>query len=166
MYDAEKRISKALPKLAKAATSEELKQAFTDHLEETKGHVTKLETVFEAFGAKAKGKTCKGTVGILEEGEEILEENEDSPSLNAALISAAQKVEHYEIASYGTLVAWAKLLKNDDAVGTLEEILSEEEAADEKLNDIAESSANEEAASNANEEEEEVSAPQSKKAKK
>jgi ferritin-like metal-binding protein YciE len=166
MYDAEKRISKALPKLAKAATSEELKEAFTSHLEETKGQITKLESVFEAFGEKAKGKTCKATVGILEEGDEITEENEDSPTLNAALIAAGQKVEHYEIASYTTLIEWARLLENDTAVDALEEILSQEEAASEKLESIAQSSANEEAMTEDSEEDESEEAeekPQKKK---
>jgi ferritin-like metal-binding protein YciE len=154
MYDAEKRISKALPKLAKAATSEELKEAFTSHLDETKEQITKLESVFESFGEKAKGKTCKATVGILEEGSEISEDNEDSPTLNAALIAAGQKVEHYEIASYTSLIEWARLLGNDAAVDALEEILTQEEAASEKLGGIAESSANEEAMSEDGEEDE------------
>jgi ferritin-like metal-binding protein YciE len=154
MYDAEKRISKALPKLARAATSDELKEAFTDHLEETKEQITKLESVFEAFGEKAKGKTCKATVGILEEGNEISDDNEDSPTLNAALIAAGQKVEHYEIASYTSLIEWARLLGNNDAVDALETILAQEEAASEKLGGIAESSANEEAMSEDGEEDE------------
>jgi ferritin-like metal-binding protein YciE len=163
MYDAEKRISKALPKLAKAATSEELKDAFTSHLEETKEQITKLEAVFEAFGEKPKGKTCKATVGILAEGEEITEDNEDSPTINAALIAAGQKVEHYEIASYSCLIEWARLLDNDDAVENLESILAQEEAASEKLTDIADSSANEEALAEDGSEEEEEEEPKAKK---
>ena len=157
MYDAEKRISKALPKLAKAATNEELKEAFTNHLEETKEQITKLESVFELFGEKAKGKTCKATVGLLEEGEEIMADNEDSPTINAALISAGQKVEHYEIASYGCLQEWATLLGNDKAAELLGEILDQEEAANETLTEIAESSANEEALGEDSEESEEES---------
>lgn len=145
MYDAEKRIAKALPKLAKAATSQELQEAFTNHLEETKEQITKLEAVFESFGEKAKGKTCKATVGILEEGDEIAADNEGSPTINAALISAGQKVEHYEIASYGCLQEWASLLGNDKAAELLGEILEQEEAANDTLTEIAESSANEEA---------------------
>jgi len=165
MYDAEKRISKALPKLAKAATNEELKEAFTSHLEETKEQISKLESVFEAFGEKAKGKTCKATVGILEEGDEISEENEDSPTINAALIAAGQKVEHYEIASYTSLIEWARLLENDDAVDALEEILAQEESASEKLEGIAES-ANEEAMSEDSSEDEDLEEVPSTKKKK
>src|ERR1700730_1146420 len=103
MYDAEHRIVKALPKLAKAATCSHLREALLTHLEETKGHVEKLERVFASFGEKAKGKKCDATVGLLKEGDEIASENKGSPTINAALISAGQKVEHYEIASYGCL---------------------------------------------------------------
>ena len=145
MYDAEKRILKALPKLAKAATSVELQEAFNMHTEETQGHIEKLEQVFSSLGEKPKGKTCKATVGLLEEADEILSDNKGSPTINAALISAAQKVEHYETASYGTLREWADLLGNEEAVDLLGEILEEEEAANEKLTEIAESAANEEA---------------------
>ncbi len=153
MYDAEKRIAKGLTKMSKGARSEELKEAFSMHLEETQGHVVKLESVFEAFGEKAKGKACKATIGLLEEADEISSENKGSPTMDAALIMAAQKVEHYEIASYGTLQEWATLLGNDDAAETLGEILSEEEATNEKLTDLAESSANEEAMAEDNESE-------------
>jgi ferritin-like metal-binding protein YciE len=139
LYDAEHRITKALPKMAKAATDEALKDAFTSHLEETRGHITKLEQVFEILGEKAKRKTCQATVGLLKEGEEIMEEFADSPAVNAALIAAAQKVEHYEIASYGCVTTWAKILGKDDAAELLGEILGEEEAADEKLTDVSES---------------------------
>jgi ferritin-like metal-binding protein YciE len=155
MYDAEKRIAKGLQKLAKAATNEELKDAFTAHIEETQGHIAKVESVFQAFGQKAKGKACKATIGLLEEADEIASENKGSPTINAALISAAQKVEHYEIGSYGTLQEWATLLGNDEAADTLGEILSEEEATNDKLTDIAESAANEEAMSEDSEEDEE-----------
>jgi ferritin-like metal-binding protein YciE len=137
MYDAEHRIIKALPKLAKAATCDDLKQAFLHHLEETKGQVTKLEQVFSAFGEKPKGKKCKATVGLLEEGDEIASENKGEPTINAALISAAQKVEHYEIASYGCLHQWAILLENNDAADLLGEILAQEKAADKTLGDLA-----------------------------
>jgi ferritin-like metal-binding protein YciE len=154
MYDAEKRIAKGLTKLAKGATSQELKDAFTTHLDETQGHIEKVESVFQAFGEKAKGKACKATIGLLEEADEIASDNKGSPTINAALISAAQKVEHYEIASYGTLQEWATLLGNEDAADILGEILEEEEAANEKLTDIAESSANEEAMSEDSEESE------------
>ncbi len=106
MYDAEHRILKALPKLAKAATCEKLKAAFLKHLGETEQQVTKLEQVFQAFDEKRKAKKCKATVGLLEEGDEIASENKGEPTINAALISAGQKVEHYEIASYGCLQEW------------------------------------------------------------
>jgi len=138
MYDAENRIAKALPKMAKAATGASLKEAINAHLKETKGHIEKLERVFAAFDEKAKGKECKATVGLLEEGDEIASDNEGEPTINAAIISACQKVEHYEIASYRTLIAWGKLLENDDAVELLEQILEEEKAADEKLTALAE----------------------------
>ena len=137
MYDAERRIVKALPKLAKAATCEKLKGALLAHLKETEGHVTKLEQVFQSLDQKAKGKTCKTTVALLEEGGDIAAEFKGSPALNAALISAAQKVEHHEIASYGALHEWAKLLGNSKAADLLEEILGEEKAANATLTELA-----------------------------
>jgi ferritin-like metal-binding protein YciE len=137
MLDAENRIAKALPKMAKVATDEDLKEAILNHLEETKGHVEKVKQVFAAFDEKAKGKECKATVGLLEEGDEIAADNKGEPTINAAIISACQKVEHYEIASYGSLHAWAQLLNNEEAAGLIEEILGEEKAADEKLNELA-----------------------------
>jgi ferritin-like metal-binding protein YciE len=145
MYDAERRIVKALPKLAKAATCPDLKKAVLAHLKETEGHVQKLEQVFQSFGEKAKGKTCEATVGLLKEGDEIAADFKGSPAINAALISAAQKVEHYEMASYGCLHEWAGLLGNEKAAGLLEEILGEEKAANEKLTELARASSNEEA---------------------
>lgn len=145
MYDAERRIVKALPKMARAATCPELKAAIQSHLKETEGHVTKLEEVFEAFEQKAKGKTCEATVGLLEEGDEIAADFKGSPAINAALISAAQKVEHYEMASYGCLHEWAGLLGNEEAAGLLQEILGEEKAANEALTKLARASSNEEA---------------------
>jgi ferritin-like metal-binding protein YciE len=145
MYDAERRIAKALPKLAKAATSPDLKAAFESHLEETEGHVQKLEAVFHAFDEKAKGKTCEATVGLLKEGDEIAAEFKGSPALNAALIAAAQKVEHYEMASYGCLHEWAGLLGNQEAAGLLKQILEEEKGANESLNELAHDSLNQEA---------------------
>ena len=137
MYDAERRIVKALPKLAKAATCEKLKAALLAHLKETEGHVTKLEQVFSSLDQKAKGKTCKTTVALLEEGGDIVAEFKGSPALNAALISAAQKVEHHEIASYGALHEWAELLGNSNAAGLLEEILGEEKTANATLTKLA-----------------------------
>jgi ferritin-like metal-binding protein YciE len=145
MYDAERRIVKALPKMAKAATCPDLKSAIQSHLKETEGHVTKLEQVFRSFDQKAKGKTCEATVGLLEEGDEIAAEFKESPAINAALISAAQKVEHYEMASYGCLHEWAGLLRNEEAAGLLLEILDEEKAANETLTKLARASSNEEA---------------------
>jgi len=137
MYDAEHRIIKALPKLAKAATDEELKKAFLSHLEETKGQVATLEKVFQTFGEKPKAKKCKATVGLLEEGDEIAADNKGEPTINAALISAGQKVEHYEVASYGCLHAWAELLKNEKAAELIEEILDQEKAANTTLGRLA-----------------------------
>jgi ferritin-like metal-binding protein YciE len=145
IYDAEQRLVKALPKMAKAATCTHLRDAILAHLEETKGHVTKVEQIFECFDHKAKGKTCKATVGLLEEGAEIAEEYADSPAINAALIAAAQKVEHYEIASYGCLREWAGRLGNQKAADLLEEILEEEKAANASLTELAVSRSNDEA---------------------
>lgn len=160
MYDAERRIVKALPKMAKAATSDDLKQALESHLKETIGHVKKLEQVFQSFDEKAQGKTCEATVGLLKEGDEIAADFKGSPAVNAALISAAQKVEHYEMASYGCLHEWAGLLENKEASGLLEEILSEEKAANEKLTDLARASSNEEALGESEEKESEGASKQ------
>ncbi len=145
IYDAERRIVRALPKMAKAATCDELKRAMESHRKETEGHVTKVEEVFQSFDLKAKGQTCEATVGLLKEGEEVATEFKGSPAINAALIAAAQKVEHYEIASYGCLHEWAELLGNRKAAAVLKEILGEEKAANESLNKLAHSSVNREA---------------------
>ena len=145
MYDAEKRIVKALPKMAEAATCTDLKERIENHLTETQGHVRRLERVFQAFGVKPVAKTCEATKGLLEEGAEIAAEFKDSPAINAALISAAQKVEHYEIASYGCLHEWAGLLGNPEAATLLQEILEEEKAADEGLTKLAVAKSNDEA---------------------
>jgi ferritin-like metal-binding protein YciE len=145
MHDAEHRLVKALPKMAEAATCTHLQKAILSHLKETEGHVTKIEQVFECFGEKAKSKTCKATKGLLEEGDEIAADFKGSPAINAALISAAQKVEHYEIASYGCLHAWAGLLENKEAAGLLQEILEEEKAANEALGKLALARSNPEA---------------------
>ena len=150
MYDAEHRIVKALPKLAKAATCPDLKAAIQSHLKETEGQVRKLEQVFKSFGLKAKGKTCKATVGLLQEGAAIAADFKGSPAINAALISAAQKVEHYEIASYGCLHEWAEVLGNQRAAGLLKQILDEEKAADESLNELAHASLNQAALGESN----------------
>jgi len=155
-YDAEKQLTKALPKLAKASTSPELRQAFEDHLEETNGHVEKLEQVFQTLDEKVKGKHCDGIAGIIDEGKNVMGEDFEGATMDACLISAAQRAEHYEIAAYGTLVAWAKTMGHNDAADLLQEILDEEKAADERLNAIAESGVNEQAASGVEGEDEEV----------
>lgn len=153
-YDAEKQLVKALPKLAKAATSTELRQAFTDHLAETKGHVDKIEQVFTSLDERAKGKHCDGMAGIIDEGSDVMDEDYEDALMDACLIASAQRAEHYEMAAYGTLVAWAKAMGHTDAADLLQEILDEEKAADEKLNAIAEGGVNAEAASGARGEEE------------
>ena len=145
VYDAEQRLVKALPKVAKAATCPNLKAAILAHLKETEGHVTKVEGVFLSFGEKAAGKTCEATKGLVEEADEIASDFKGSPAINAALISAAQKVEHYEIASYGCLHEWAAILGNPEAAGVLEEILMEEKATNESLTGLARASSNLEA---------------------
>lgn len=137
MYDSERRIVKALPNVIKAATCHQLQDALQHHLEETEGHVQEIEKVFAAFDEKPRAKKCPAMTGILEEGERILAENKKSPVINAAIISACQKVEHYEIASYGTLRTWAETLGNEEAAEILEEILDQEKNADETLSEIA-----------------------------
>jgi ferritin-like metal-binding protein YciE len=138
LYDAERQLLKALPKMAKAAQDDELRSAFESHLEETEEHVNRLEKVFQVMDEPAKAKKCKAMQGLIQEGEELIKNDEG----DAALICAAQKVEHYEIASYGSLESWAKLLGEDEAARLLEQTLGEEKAADEKLTGIAESSIN------------------------
>ena len=145
MYDAEQRIARALPKMTKAATCTRLQAALQKHLKETQGQITNLERVFKSIGEKAKGKKCEATVGLLKEGDEIAAEFKGSPAINAALIGAAQKVEHYEIASYGCLHEWAGLLGHDEAAELLEENLNQEKGADEALTEIARSEDNEKA---------------------
>jgi ferritin-like metal-binding protein YciE len=151
VYDAEKQILKALPKMAEAAEHEELKTAFETHLSETEEQIHRLEQVFEILGEPAKGKKCKAMQGLIKEAEEKIKEEEG----DAALICAAQKVEHYEIASYGSLHSWAELLGEDDAAELLEETLEEERATDEKLTETAESAINVEESEEEGEEEEE-----------
>jgi ferritin-like metal-binding protein YciE len=137
LYSAEKQITKALPKLAKAAASQELKAAFESHLEETQGHIERLDQVFETLGKSPRSKMCHGMEGLLEEGSEILDEAEKGSTRDAALISAAQKVEHYEMAGYGSVREYAKLLGHNEIASLLNETLEEEKAADEKLSGIA-----------------------------
>lgn len=139
IYNAEKQITKALPKMVRATTSEELKQAFQSHLEETQGQIERLDKVFEILGKSARGKTCHGMQGVLEEGAEVIEETEKSPVRDAALISAAQRVEHYEMAAYGAVREYANLLGQNEVVSLLEATLAEEKAADKKLTTIAKS---------------------------
>jgi ferritin-like metal-binding protein YciE len=138
IYYAENQLTKALPKMAKTATHNDLREAFEAHLLETEGHVQKVERVFELFGKKPKSKKCPAIVGIIKEANEIASENKKSPTINAALIFAAQKAEHYEIASYGGLRAWARQLEQDAAADLLDEILDEEKLADNKLTALAE----------------------------
>lgn len=142
-YHAEKQLLKALPRMAKAAQSEALRQAFTEHLGETESQVGRLETIFESLGEATRGKRCLGMEGIVEEGKEIMEEDGDEAVLDAALIAAAQKVEHYEIASYGCLVTYANLLGERNAAKLLKQSLAEEENADKKLTALGESGINE-----------------------
>lgn len=142
ILNAEQQLLKALPKMAKAANSDELREAFESHLEETQNQVSRLEEVFSALDETPKRKKCKAMEGLLEEGKEMMEEKKDSAALDAALIAAAQKVEHYEIASYGSVCAWAEMLGHSDALELLQETLAEEKDADEKLTQIAESVAN------------------------
>ncbi|MFS2153280.1 MULTISPECIES: ferritin-like domain-containing protein [unclassified Rhizobium] len=142
IYFAEKQILKALPKMARAAQSEEGKAGFLQHRDETQGQIERLEQVFELLGKPARGKTCEAIQGIISEGEEIMEEFKGSPALDAGLISSAQAVEHYEIARYGTLIAWATQLGMKDAIPLLQANLEEEEATDQKLTRLAEAAAN------------------------
>jgi ferritin-like metal-binding protein YciE len=146
LYDAEKQLTKALPKLAKTATSPELREAFESHLEETRGHVDRLEEVFDGLGEKARGKHCDGIAGIIEEGEAIIDEDFDDLTMDACLIAAGQRAEHYEIGAYGTVIAWAEAMGHRDAVALLQQNLDEEKAADKKLSALAEGGINQQAA--------------------
>ena len=146
VYNAEKQLVRALPRMAKAAESPELQQAFTKHLKETEGQVKRLERVFQELGQSARGKTCKGMQGIVEEGKEVMEKEGEGPVIDAALIASAQKVEHYEIAAYGCLRTYAQLLGLEQAVQLLQETLEEEEATDKILTQLGESGINEAAA--------------------
>lgn len=145
-YDAEKQLIKALPKLAKAAASTDLRAAFETHLEETRGHVERLEQVFESLDEKPRGKHCEGIAGIIEEGKSIMEEEFDDATMDACLIAAGQRAEHYEMAAYGTLIAWAQSMGHREATNLLQEILDEEKAADKKLSSLAEGGINQDAA--------------------
>lgn len=137
MYDSEKQLIKALPKMAKEAENEQLKRAIEHHLEETKGQAERLERVFESVEAKARGKHCAGMEGIIDEGKEMLDQDAEPAVRDAGIIASAQRVEHYEIAAYGTLVAYAKDMGHREAVTLLQQNLQEEEAADRKLTEIS-----------------------------
>ena len=154
-YDAEKQLTKALPKMVKASTSAALRDAFEAHLEETRQQIERLEQVFASLDEKVKGKHCDGMAGIIEEGQAILEEDFDETTTDACLIAAAQRVEHYEMAAYGTLVAWARVMGHTEAADLLQETLDEEKAADETLTSIAEGGINQAAADAAHEGEDE-----------
>ncbi|MEP6821952.1 MAG: ferritin-like domain-containing protein [Chthoniobacterales bacterium] len=145
IYSAEKQLTKALPKMAKKATSPKLQAAFREHLNVTEGHVDRLEQVFQLLGKPAKAKTCMAMKGLLEEGKEIMEEDMDDAVMDAGLIAAAQKVEHYEIASYGTVRTWAKRCGEERAAKLLQQTLDEEGDADKALTQLAESMVNPEA---------------------
>jgi len=147
LYSAENQLVKALPKMATGARSEDLKQALEDHLEQTQGHVERLEEVFEQLDETPKGKTCKAMKGLVEEGSEILEEDGEDSVIDAGIIAAAQKVEHYEIASYGTVRTWARLLGENEAAELLQETLDEEGEANKLLNNLAQDIVNPEALS-------------------
>jgi ferritin-like metal-binding protein YciE len=140
LYSAENQLVRALPKLAEAATSDELRTAFEEHLQQTQGHVQRLETIFENLGEKPSGEKCKGMEGLVKEGSEVVEDDEfEGEVKDSALIAAAQRVEHYEIAGYGTVRTFASLLEDDEAVELLEQTLEEEKETDQKLTEIAES---------------------------
>jgi ferritin-like metal-binding protein YciE len=145
LYNAENQLLKALPKMAKATSSDDLKDAFEKHLEQTKGHVERLEQVFEALGEKPKGKTCRAMKGLIEEGSEILKEDGEESIIDAGIIVAAQKVEHYEIAGYGSVRTFAHLLGQNKAAELLQATLDEESETNEVLNRLAESIINAEA---------------------
>jgi len=138
IYNAENQLVKALPKMAKAATSQELRQGFEEHLEQTKGHVQRLEQIFQKLEESPKGKKCKGMEGLVEEGSEVMGEDFEGSLMDAALIGAAQRVEHYEIAAYGTVCAFAEELGEDEHAELLKETLEEEKETDEKLTKLAE----------------------------
>jgi ferritin-like metal-binding protein YciE len=147
LYNAENQLVKALPKMAKGASSDELKQAFENHLEQTEGHVERLEKIFKNLDESPKGKTCHAMKGLVEEGSEILDKDGEESVLDAGIIAAAQKVEHYEIASYGTVRTFAEILGENEAARLLQQTLDEEGEANKLLNELAEGIANPEAVS-------------------
>ena len=146
MYDAEKQLTKALPKLAKASSNSKLRQVFESHLQETQGQIARLEKVFASLDEKVRGKHCDGITGIIEEGKSIMEEDFDDATMDACLIAAGQRAEHYEMAAYGTLVAWAQAMGHTEPAKLLQQTLDEEKAADKKLSGLAEGGINQGAA--------------------
>ena len=154
-YDAEKQLTKALAKLAKAASAPPLREAFESHLAETQGQIERLEQVFGTLDEKVRGKHCDGIAGIIEEGKSIMEEDFDDDTMDACLIAAGQRAEHYEMAAYGTLVAWARAMGHSEVADLLQETLDEEKAADEKLSGLAEGGINQGAAEASHSEEDE-----------
>jgi ferritin-like metal-binding protein YciE len=155
-YDAEKQLTKTLPKLAKAASLSELRSVFEKHLEETRGHVTRLEQVFESIDEPARSKHCEGIAGIVEEGKSIMAEDFEGTTLDACLVAAGQRAEHYEMAAYGTLVAWARAMGHVEAADLLQQTLEEEKAADKRLTALAEDGINEDAAERAHQGEDQL----------
>ena len=145
-YDAEKQLTKALAKLAKAASHPKLRQAFESHLKETEGHVERLEQVFESLDEKIRGKHCDGIAGIIEEGKSVMDEDFDETTMDACLIASGQRAEHYEMAAYGTLIAWAEAMGHTEVAKLLKQTLDEEKAADKKLSSLAEGGINRSAA--------------------
>jgi ferritin-like metal-binding protein YciE len=158
-YDAEKQLTKALPKMAKATTSPDLRTAFEAHLKETQAQLARLEQVFGLLDEKVRGKHCDGMAGIIEEGKSIMEEDFDETTMDACLIASGQRAEHYEMAAYGTLVAWARALGQTGAADLLQQTLDEEKAADQKLSALAEGGINQEAADAAQSDGDEEEAP-------
>jgi len=163
LYDAEKQLVRALPKMAKAASSDELRQAIEDHLEETNNQVQRLEQAFEQLEKTAKGKTCKAMKGLIEEGGEVIEEDSEEPINDLALIAAAQRVEHYEISAYGTAKAMAKHIGENQVASLLEETEDEEKAADKKLTEIALDLMQDATSRGGGEEDEEIDQPATRK---
>ena len=162
LYNAENQLLKALPKMAKAASSEELRQGFEEHLEQTRGHVERLEEIFKSLDENPKGKKCMGMEGLVKEGSEMMEEDFEGALMDAALIGAAQRVEHYEIAAYGTVSEFARILGEDEHVSILEETLQEEKDTDEKLTGLAKE-INPQANEEMQEQEEEEEAPRTRR---
>ena len=158
VYDGERQLTKALAKLAKTATAPPLRDAFESHRAETQGQIERLEQVFERLEEKVRGKHCEGIAGIIDEGKSIMEEDFDEATMDACLIAAGQRAEHYEMAAYGTLIAWARAMGHDEAADLLQQTLDEEKAADETLSSLAEGGINRDAAAGAHTNEGEAAA--------